>query len=199
MRRWLLWLSLPLYILDQLTKWWTIARFDDPDTDGFQVRQFFGRTLNPGPGSSEYSEEIEVIPGIFWLHRLHNTGVAFGRFNGGAWSNHIFGSISLAAFIAIAWMWRKNAFPTRLGQCAAALLITGIAGNLTDRLLHGYVVDFLQFRLGPWYARLSGSEYFPSFNVADSCITIAAILLFISSFQKVPDTPAQPAGGTACD
>jgi signal peptidase II len=186
MRRWILLLSLPLYILDQLTKWWTIARFDDPDTPGFQVRQFFGRILNHDPSTAEYHEEIEVIPGFFWLHRLHNTGIAFGRFNGGAWSNYIFGSVSLAAFIAITWMWRKNVFPTRLGKLAAALLLSGIAGNLTDRLLHGYVVDFLQFRLGPWYAKLSGSEYFPSFNVADSCITIAAVLLFASSFQKIP-------------
>jgi signal peptidase II len=186
MRRWILLLSLPLYILDQLTKWWTIARFDDPDTPGFQVRRFFGCTLNHDPSTAEYHEEIEVIPGFFWLHRLHNTGIAFGRFNGGAWSNYIFGSVSLAAFIAITWMWRKNVFPTRLGKLAAALLLSGIAGNLTDRLLHGYVVDFLQFRLGPWYAKLSGSEYFPSFNVADSCITVAAVLLFASSFQKVP-------------
>ena len=189
MLRWLLFLSLPLYILDQLTKWWTVARFDDPDTAGFQVRRFFGRVLNDDPTTADYHEEIEVIPGFFWLHRLHNTGVAFGKFNGGAYSNYIFGGISLAAFVAITWMWRRNLFPTRLGRLSAALLLSGIAGNLTDRLTHGYVVDFLHFRLGPAYARLSGSEYFPSFNVADSCITVAAILLFLTSFQKMPAPP----------
>jgi len=193
MRRWLLLLSLPLYVLDQITKWWTVARFDDPDTEGFQVRTFFGRVLNDDPLTGEYHEEIEVIADFFWLHRLHNTGVAFGKFNGGAWSNYIFGTVSLAAFIAITWMWRKNIFPTRLGKLAAALLLSGIAGNLTDRLVHGYVVDFLHFRLGPWYARLSGSEFFPSFNVADSCITVAAVLLFLTSWQKVPEpAPATP-------
>jgi signal peptidase II len=187
MSRWLLLISLPLYVLDQLTKWWTVARFDDPATPGFQVRRFFGRILNHDAETAEYHEEIEVIPGFFWLHRLHNTGVAFGKFNGSAWSNYIFGFISSAAFFAICWMWRKNVFPTRLGKLAAALLLSGIAGNLTDRLVHGYVVDFLHFRLGPWYARLSGSEYFPSFNVADSCITVAAVLLFFTSFQKLPE------------
>jgi signal peptidase II len=192
MLRWLLALSLPLYVLDQLTKWWTVARFDDPDTDGFQVRQFFGRTLNHDPTTANFHEQIEVIPGFFWLHRLHNTGVAFGKFNGGAWSNVIFGTLSFAAFLAITWMWRRHLFPTRLGRLAAALLLSGIAGNLTDRLTHGYVVDFLHFRLGPAYARLSGHEFFPSFNVADSCITVAAFLLFASSFQKLPPPPPTP-------
>lgn len=187
MSRWLLLLSLPLYVLDQLTKWWTVARFDDPETEGFQVRRFFGRVLNADPSTAKFHEEIEVIPDFFWLHRLHNTGVAFGKFNGGAWSNYIFGTISLTAFVAIIWMWRKNIFPTRLGKLSAALLLSGIIGNLTDRLVHGYVVDFLHFRLGPWYARLSGSEYFPSFNVADSCITVAAVLLFLTSWQKGPE------------
>ncbi|MFN0125697.1 MAG: signal peptidase II [Verrucomicrobiales bacterium] len=186
MRRWLLFLSLPLYILDQVTKWWTVARFDDPDAEGFQVGRFFGRTLNHDPSTADFHETIEVIPGFFWLHRLHNTGIAFGRFNGGAWSNYIFGSISLAAFIAITWMWRRNVFPTRLGKLAATLLLTGIVGNLTDRLVHGYVVDFLRFRLGETYARLSGDPFFPSFNVADSCITVAAVLLLLTSFQKPP-------------
>ena len=193
MRRWLLLFSLPLYILDQLTKWWTVARFDDPDTPGFQVRRFFGRVLNQDPSTAEYHEQIEVIPNFFWLHRVHNTGIAWGSFNGTSWANPIFGTVSVLAFLAITWMWRKNAFPTRLGKTAAALLCAGIAGNLTDRLIHNYVVDFLHFRLGPWYARLSGSEYFPSFNVADSCITVAAVLLFLSSFQAAakPDPAAE--------
>ena len=62
--------------------------------------------------------------------------------------------------------------PTRLG---AALLASGILGNLTDRLLHGYVVDFLDVIL-PWYG------HWPAFNVADSCICVAAFLFLISGF-----------------
>jgi signal peptidase II len=164
--RWLLFLTLPLYLFDQATKLWVVRRFAPP-------------------GEFE-SEEIEVIPGVFWLHRLHNTGVAFGRFNGGAYSNLIFGTISLVALVAIAVIWRKNGFPTRVGKLAAALLITGILGNLTDRLWHGYVVDFLRFRLGTWYERLTGSPFFASFNVADSCICIAAALLFFCAWRPAP-------------
>ena len=174
--RWLLSLTLPLYLLDQATKLWVLRRFAPPDDVGGH-------------------EEIEVIPGFFWLHRLHNTGVAFGRFNGGAYSNVIFGSISLVALIAIAVLWRKNGFPTRLGRTAAALFITGILGNLTDRLSHGYVVDFLRFRLGTWYERLTGSPFFASFNVADSCICVAAGLLFLSAWQKQPAAQVGPDSG----
>jgi len=160
MLRYFLALTLPLYVLDQVTKVWVLRRFAPPDDLG------------------RY-EEIEVVPGFFWLHRLHNTGVAFGKFNGGAYSNHIFGAISAAALAAILFLWRKNGFPTAVGKLAAALLVSGILGNLTDRLWHGYVVDFLRFDLG--------FMMWPSFNVADSCICVAAVLLFISAWQKEPE------------
>jgi signal peptidase II len=171
--RWLLSLTLPLYVLDQATKLWVIRRFAPP-------------------GDFGGNEEIEVIAGFFWLHRLHNTGVAFGQFNGGEYSNLIFGTISLGALVAIAVLWRKNGFPNLIGKTAAALLITGILGNLTDRLWHGYVVDFLRFRLGSWYERLTGSPFFASFNVADSCICVAAALLFFCAWQKQPAPSADP-------
>lgn len=170
MLRWLLSISLPLYVLDQITKWWVVGRFAPPDEYG-------------------HYEEIEVIPDFFWLHRLHNTGVAFGMFNGTVWANIVFGLVSCLAFAAVIFMWRKNAFPTWPGKLAAALLLSGVAGNLTDRLIHGYVVDFLRFNLR--------FMMWPSFNVADSCICVAAGLLFITAWQKSPEpTPnaAQPKG-----
>ena len=69
-----------------------------------------------------------------------------------------------------------------LQALGAALLASGIVGNLTDRLLHGYVVDFLDVIL-PWYG------HWPAFNVADSCICVAAILFLISGF--VAPKPAE--------
>ena len=62
---------------------------------------------------------------------------------------------------------------------AVALLVAGIFGNLLDRLMRGYVVDFLQ-------VHYRDTWQWPSFNVADSCICIAAVLLFLSAFQKAP-------------
>lgn len=157
MLRLFLLLSLPLYLLDQWSKNWIVARFP------------------------LYVEEMEVIPGIFWLHHAANTGVAFGMFNGTAYANYAFGAISLGALGLLAWFYRKGLFPGWMSRVAVALLVSGIFGNLTDRLRHGYVVDFLKFDFGfppfdPW----------PSFNVADSCVVVAAVLLALASFIEKP-------------
>ncbi len=157
MLRLVLFLSLPLFFIDQLSKSWIVRNFD-----------LHGR-------------EDEIIPGVFWLHHTANTGVAFGMFNGTEYANWAFGAISLAALAAIIWFHRKGAFPGWLSKTAAALFVSGIFGNLTDRLRYGYVVDFLKFDFGfppfhPW----------PSFNVADSCVVVGAIMLAVSSFIEKP-------------
>jgi signal peptidase II len=165
MIRFLLLLSLPLYALDQWTKWLILKRF-------------------PEYGSPE--NVIEVIPGFFHLVRVHNTGMAFGVLNGFEHANWVFGAIALAALAGITALWRKGAFPDRITKTAAALLVSGILGNLTDRLLpgRGYVVDFLDFKL-PFYDLVDKTSggHFPSFNVADSCICVAAGLLILSAFR----------------
>ncbi|MBE7496005.1 MAG: signal peptidase II [Verrucomicrobiaceae bacterium] len=184
MLRLVLLLSLPLFLLDQWSKSWIVGRFPSP--------------FDP----SSLGVEEEVIPGIFWLHHAANTGVAFGMFNGTAYANYAFTFVSLAAFTFIVVMHRKGAFPGWMSRTAVALLIAGIFGNLTDRLfrahatgelftgsfLDGYVVDFLKFDFGfppfnPW----------PSFNVADSCVVTAAILLALSTFFEKPEEKPQPA------
>ncbi|MDB6138065.1 MAG: peptidase signal peptidase [Verrucomicrobiaceae bacterium] len=154
MSRLLLFVSLPLYLLDQVTKHYIVAHY----------------ALN--------GEETTVVPGFFWVHHTANTGVAFGMGNGQWWANYLFGFISLAAAIVITVLVKKGAFPGPFSRTAAALLYAGIAGNFTDRLLHGYVVDFLRFdlKLMMW----------PSFNVADSCVVVAAVLLAVSSFLETP-------------
>jgi len=162
MLRLLLCLSLPLYVLDQWSKWWIVKNFD-----------LHGR-------------EKEVIEGTFWLHHTANTGVAFGMFNGTEYANYAFGGIAIAAVFFIAWLYRRGAFPGWTSKTAVALLISGVAGNLTDRMQYGYVVDFLRFDFGfkpfnPW----------PSFNVADSCVVVAAVLLAVASFTEAPKVVKQ--------
>ena len=159
MRNLILFLSLPLYVVDQFTKGYIVKHYE----------------LN-GP-------ETTVVPGFFWLHHTANTGVAFGMGNGEWWANYVFGFISLAAATVITLMFKKGAFPGAMSRSAAALLYAGIAGNFTDRLVHGYVVDFLRFDLKVMM--------WPSFNVADSCVVSAAILLALSSFIETP--AAKPA------
>ncbi len=146
-KRLLLAVSLPLYVLDQVTKALVLC---------FISRDDF----------------VPVIPGVFNLVQVHNTGAAFGMLRD---NNAFFVALASAAFIVLAFLARRGAFPPGPMRWGAALLIPGILGNLTDRLLHGYVVDFLDVIL-PWYGP------WPAFNVADSCICAAAILFLFAGF-----------------
>ncbi len=172
MMRLFLYLSLPLFILDQATKLWVLKRFPDYPSLDF----------------------IEVIPGFFNLVRVHNTGMAFGVLNGNPYANWIFGAIGVVAISGIILLFRKGAFPDKISRIAAALLVSGILGNFTDRVIpgRGYVVDFLDFQ-PPFYGALfpSSGGHFPSFNVADSCICIAAALLIISAFLQPKEMPTE--------
>lgn len=143
MIRFLLLLTLPLYAVDQLTKW-LVLRYIATD------------------------DAIVVIPNVFSLVQVHNTGAAFGMLSD---NNAFFIGLATVAIIALAIFWRRGAFHDRWLGTGAALLAAGIVGNLTDRILHRYVVDFLLFDLhvpfaNPW----------PAFNVADSCICVAAAI-----------------------
>jgi signal peptidase II len=143
----LLFITLPLYLLDQVTKW-LVLRFISTD------------------------EFVPVIPGVFYLVQVHNTGAAFGMLKD---NNLFFMILASVALVLVAIFARRGAFadaPSRLG---AALLVSGVLGNLTDRILHGYVIDFLDVIL-PWYG------HWPAFNVADSAICAAAALFLISGF-----------------
>jgi signal peptidase II len=159
----LLALTLPLYLLDQATK---VA------------------VLN----SLKLHEMVELIPGLFNLVRVHNTGIAFGQFNEGSGANIIFTLVAICALVGISIFWIKGHFPGKINGTAVALLISGILGNLTDRLWHGYVVDFLDFHIK--------QNHWPSFNVADSCICIAAVLLFIAAFRNQGEAENEHGGQT---
>lgn len=174
----LLKLTLPLYVLDQITKWLIVLNFDEP-----------------APGSTASYEIYPVIDGFFNIVRVHNQGAAFGLGNGTAWAPFVFFVIAVLALTALGYFWKRGAFNSLILRLSAGLLAAGILGNLTDRVLqgfflsqykdesilerlsHGYVVDFLDFVL-PWYG------HWPSFNVADSCICVAALFLVLSTFRS---------------
>lgn len=139
-------ISLPLLILDQLTKWLAL--------------QYIG-------------EPIPIIPGLFNLVLVFNTGAAFGMLKN---QNLLFITVSLVALGAMGWMFWKKAFEDNWSRVAGLLLIPGILGNLTDRLTRGSVVDFLDFYLG--------ERHWPAFNVADSCICVAVGLFLIGSWKE---------------
>jgi len=156
--KFILFLSLPLYALDQLTKQ-LVLRFINP---------FDART---------------VIPDVFALVHVTNNGAAFGTFKG---NNTFFVGISILALVVVMVLLVRPHRADLWRDVSLALLLAGILGNLTDRLLHGHVIDFLLFNLHVRYA-----DPWPAFNVADSCISIAVVLFIIHSFRGQKSAPGE--------
>ena len=145
--KWWLSISLPLYVADQLTKYLAQRNIA---TD----------------------EMVPVIPGVLNFVHVHNTGAAFGMMRN---NNLFFIALSLVALTVITVLAMRGRFHGKLTKAGAALLVSGVMGNLTDRFLHQHVIDFIDVIL-PWYG------HWPAFNIADSCICVAAAFFIISSF-----------------
>lgn len=119
---------------------------------------------------------ISVVDGFFNLTYVENRGCAWGLFQGQVWPLALFGVVALALLV---WK-RKSVFgASRPGAVAEPLLYAGIIGNLIDRVVRGFVIDFIDLHWGAAY-------HFPCFNVADMCITAAAVLLLWTSFERTP-------------
>ena len=120
------------------------------------------------------------VTGFFNVVRAHNTGAAFSFLAGASgWQRWFFTVLGLIAAVVIIWMLRKHAGQT-LFCFAMACILGGAIGNVIDRLLYGYVVDFLDFH---WHGM-----HFPAFNVADSAITVGAIGLILDELMRVRRT-----------
>jgi signal peptidase II len=144
-----LWLSAAIVALDQVTKWMVVQRF-------------------------ELYERVELLP-VLGLTRLHNTGAAFSFLaDAGGWQRWFFIMLALAiSILVVAWLRRLPALGRSWLASALALVLGGAVGNVIDRMVYGYVVDFVSVHYERWF--------FPAFNVADSAITVGAIVLLIES------------------
>jgi signal peptidase II len=142
-------LSVGVVLIDQLTKWLVI--------DALTLYQ-----------------RISILP-IFDLVRLHNTGAAFSFLaDASGWQNWLFTGVAVVVSVGITW-WiltlpREGYRVLGLGL---ALVLGGAIGNVIDRSLYGYVVDFLLFHYEEWS--------YPAFNVADSAITCGVVLIVYDS------------------
>lgn len=135
--------TIVLIAVDQFTKLWAVAQLHDAE------------------------RVIPVIDGVFELHYTENRGVAFGMLEGQLW---LFVPLTLVVVVLLGVMLIRS--PLRhfkLFSIPAVMIIAGAVGNLIDRVLYGYVIDFLYFKLID----------FPIFNFADCCVVIGAILLFV--------------------
>ena len=108
--------------------------------------------------------------GFFRLTRVHNSGAAFGLFQGQSFLLTIIASVGVAALLLYAFLFHHK-FPfleNRLGKLALGLVLGGTVGNLIDRIYLGYVTDFIDF------------NFWPAFNIADSAIVVGIIILAYS-------------------
>jgi signal peptidase II len=144
-------IALVIIVLDQVTKSLILANF-------------------------AYGDSVHVTP-FFNVVRVHNTGAAFSFLAGASgWQRWFFVGLGAVAAGFIVWMLRSHG-GQKMFAWALALILGGALGNVIDRLLHGYVVDFIQVH---WADR-----FFPSFNLADSAITLGAILLIVDELRRV--------------
>ena len=121
--------------------------------------------------------DARTVTPFFDIVRAHNRGAAFSFLNDASgWQRWFFVGLGVAAAAFIVWMLSRHGGQRMFGW-ALALILGGALGNVIDRLIHGHVVDFLQVH---WQ-----QHYFPSFNVADSAITIGAMLLILDELRRV--------------
>ncbi len=155
-----LWLGLALLVLmaDQLTKTLVVGAFELGDS--------------------------RTVTSYFNLVRVHNSGAAFSFLAGASgWQRWFFVGLGVLASGFMVWMLRAHP-GQRLFCFAISMVLGGAVGNVIDRLLHGHVIDFLQFHWS-WLAPMFPGGYFPSFNVADSAITLGAVCLIIDELRRV--------------
>ncbi|WP_077002000.1 signal peptidase II [Variovorax sp. KK3] len=144
-------LALVLVVLDQITKSLIL--------DHYQL------------GDATY------IASFFNIVRAHNTGAAFSFLADAAgWQRWFFTAIGVGAAVFIVWMLRSHV-GQKLFSFSMACILGGAIGNVVDRMMHGYVVDFLDFHLG--------GRHFPAFNLADSAITVGAVCLILDELLRV--------------
>ena len=121
--------------------------------------------------------DARTVTPFFDIVRAHNRGAAFSFLNDASgWQRWFFIGLGIVAAGFIVWMLKRHGGQRVFGW-ALALILGGALGNVIDRVLHGHVIDFIQVH---WK-----SHYFPSFNVADSAITIGAALLILDELRRV--------------
>jgi signal peptidase II len=125
----------------------------------------------------ELYDSVRILP-VLNIVRAHNRGAAFSMLDDASgWQRWFFTVLALGVGIAIVlWMGRLKARSQGLLACALSLILAGALGNLIDRVLLGHVIDFIQVH---W-----GDAYFPSFNVADSAISVGAALLLLDALLE---------------
>jgi len=146
-----LWLTIVVIALDHLTKWWASTHL-------------------------VFNQEVAIAP-LVNFKLLHNPGAAFSLFaEAGGWQRWVLTALALVvSSLLIGWLAQLSRRQRWLAS-ALALIIGGALGNAVDRVLYGYVVDFIDVYYQTWH--------WPAFNVADSAISVGAVMLLIDAIFK---------------
>ena len=124
------------------------------------------------------------ITSFFNVVRVHNHGAAFSFLaNAGGWQRWFFTALGLGAAVFIVWMLRAHG-GQKLFAFALSCILGGALGNVIDRLVHGYVVDMLDFHWR-FLSPLFPGGHFPAFNLADAAITLGAICMILDEILRV--------------
>jgi len=148
-------LSLLIIVLDQASKLWVVANFD-------------------------LYESIALLPGVNFTY-VHNTGAAFSFLSSaGGWQRWFFVGIALVATVVLlVWLWKLKT-SERWMAATLSLILGGAIGNLYDRIVYAYVIDFIDV----YYE----SHHWPVFNIADSAISIGVVMMLIDTFRGEEST-----------
>ncbi|ATO34780.1 Lipoprotein signal peptidase [Dickeya dianthicola] len=150
--RWL-WLAALVLVVDLGSKQWVMTHF-------------------------QLGESVPLVP-FFNFTYAHNYGAAFSFLaDKGGWQRWLFAVIALVIIVALLAMMHRSSASQKLNNIAYSLIIGGAIGNLADRLVHGYVIDFLDVYVGDWH--------YPTFNLADSAIVVGALLIVLEGFWASP-------------
>ncbi|EKE80832.1 lipoprotein signal peptidase [Idiomarina xiamenensis 10-D-4] len=148
-----LWLSVVLIIIDQITKQWVVANYDLYESTA--LWRAFDIGLN--------------------FTYVHNYGAAFSFLSDhGGWQRWLFTAIAVAAAVVLSIWLRRNPVGAWRQNLAFSLIVAGAVGNLIDRVIYGYVIDFVDVFYQDWH--------WPAFNVADTAITVGAVLMLLEAF-----------------
>jgi len=152
-----LWLTLLLIVLDQFTKQWVIRVFD-------------------------LYESIEIMPYLNFTY-VRNMGAAFSFLSDqGGWQRWLFTGLAIAvSLVLLVWL-RRNPVGLWRQNLAFTLILAGAIGNVIDRIIYGYVIDFIDVYVNEWH--------WPAFNIADMAITIGAVLMLLEAFFEQRQEPA---------
>jgi len=189
-----------MVVADQVTKYLAVERL----TFAFERYGMAGAGARiEGFYRLHHLEGLAREPYVVWkpvwrMSYAENPGAAWGLFRNmpAGFRNGFFLAISLAAVAYILWYYRKVRPEQRWMQVALALVLSGAVGNFVDRVARGYVVDFVAWH---WWNR--PDIYWPTFNLADSCIVVGVAMLMLHPAEKRGEAPggkkAAAPGGAA--